>query len=341
MLFRSYLTKTEYSEVRLISEETAYATAKVFAKKISPKFSLCSQDTNTTIKFSDGGDGYSFVFPRIVNGLQYLDNGIVVWVNAISGKVSSYVCKWREGSFPDATQISVENAADELFTRVGFSLQYVAIAKSGVLQPKYASDVETRLVYSFIPGKPLYVDSKNGRLCYSDGRAFADDLDKKYNDIEGHPSKKYIETLLSSGILKRADKFRPDESITQRDYLQWICSAVKQYEPEDDETLYDDLYYYNVISEDEMDAAAELTFEQAIRFLIRILGFTDVAELEDTYVTAFFDEATIDPEYIGYAAISQGLGIVRGNAFTPKRIVTRATAAEIIYNLVAPKSIKD
>ncbi|MDR0405832.1 MAG: S-layer homology domain-containing protein, partial [Clostridiales bacterium] len=315
-----------------VSEAAAYEAARDFARRAAPvKYASCAGDGGTWYD----AESYTITFPRVVNGIAYLDNGITVAGNAASGEVLSFTLQWTQSLFPSAANAAGEEAAcDELFRRVGLELQYVAVAKRGVTRPRSVRDIELRLVYHFVPGKPLFVNAVTGRLSDARGNAYAGDLPSRYADVAGHPSEAYINALAPCGILSAGENFHPDDAITQAEYLTWLYRAVRQYDVTADE-LYNALIYgFRVIREEERNDDAPLVFRDAVKYLIRLLGYTDVAELEDTYQTGFVDEAAITPEYIGYAAIAKGLHIVKGNAFAPERRVTRATAAEIIYNLL-------
>lgn len=332
-----YSKSADIDEYSSVSEDFAFKSAKAFVQKVTPNFSSFTQTHNPYIKIQRDGYNFTFVFSRVVNGLVYADNGIAVNVSASTGEVISYSSNWQQMVFPSpSTDITEQDVFNELFERVGFELQYIAVAKPGIIYPERVRDIDIRLVYNFVPGKPLFVSASNGRLCDVNGIAYTNDLDTKYGDTEGHPSQQIIETLRSSNVLNGNENFYPNDNITQLDYLSMIYRAINQGVSLDSDSLYRELFNKNVITETERDDKAEITFEYAVKYLIRLLGYTDVAELNDTYRTRFVDEGAINPEYIGYAAISQGLRIVRGNAFTPKRPVTRATAAEIIYNLLVP-----
>ncbi|NLM50551.1 MAG: S-layer homology domain-containing protein, partial [Clostridiaceae bacterium] len=59
------------------------------------------------------------------------------------------------------------------------------------------------------------------------------------------------------------------------------------------------------------------------------------ASLEGIFKTGFMDEAEIAPELVGYVAIAKGFKIINGDEngnFLPKKALTRAEAAIIIYN---------
>ncbi|OQB14965.1 MAG: hypothetical protein BWY15_00779 [Firmicutes bacterium ADurb.Bin193] len=332
-----YNSREEITELNITSGDEALLKAKAFVQRIAPKkFESCIQIPDRLMNTQSSGDIHLFFFPRLVNGLEYADNGISVGVDGMTGKVVSYTQIWSSGLFPSAADtVSKEAVYDSLFNTSGFELSYVAVSKSKIPNPKNPNDIEIRLVYDFLPGRPLFANAKTGELCGIDGKPYKGNTRAEYSDIGGHPSEMQIKTLLSCRILDEGEFFRPDENITQADYLKWIIKAKNQYAPENTEDIYNELIYgYNVLSEQERDDDGEITFENAIKYLIRYLGYTDIAELRDTYKTRFVDELAINPHLIGYAAIAQGLRIVNGNAFTPKRIVTRATAAEIIYNLI-------
>ena len=330
-----YYKDEEYSELGIISEDKACDIAAQFAKRAAlDKFNSCFEAERRKVRSQFGGYNYRFVFWRNVKGLQYKDNGILIDVCAATGEVLMYSCNWEERDFPsEANVISAGSAYDELFDKAGFELMYVPVSRSKLKIPASARDAEVRLVYSFRQGKPLYVNASTGGLCYSDSTPYSDSIGGAYEDIKGHPSEKFIKILLGAKIFEQSEFFRPDDNITQADYLKWIYRAVRKYSP-DTETLYGTMYYLNVLNEGERSDNGSIVFEDAVKFIIRLLGYTDVAELSDTYKTGFIDEGMITPGLVGYAAIAQGLGIVKGNAFLPKRYVTRATAAEIIYNVL-------
>ena len=236
---------------------------------------------------------------------------------------------------PVTTVVSATSAYNEIIDRVGFELQYIAKAKKNVVNPESAREIDIMLVYSFKPNKPLFVNAETGKLTNAYGKPYVDDIDIAFSDIENHPSQKHINTLALCGVIKMEEMFRPEEKILQKDYLGLALIAMDKYNVSDNYDIYEKLLAENIITIYEKNEVAQITNEQAIKYLVRLLGYTDIAELGDTYKTYFVDEGMIDDKLIGYAAIAKGLKIIRGNAFSPKQILNRATAAEIFYNLLS------
>jgi len=76
-------------------------------------------------------------------------------------------------------------------------------------------------------------------------------------------------------------------------------------------------------------------WEDAARLFVSCLGYDEPAALSDTYKVDFADWEQIDQNLLGYIAIAEGLGVVRGKEFRPKELLTRAAAAEMIYNYLS------
>ena len=89
------------------------------------------------------------------------------------------------------------------------------------------------------------------------------------------------------------------------------------------------------MTEGEINPSSYITTDVGIKYLISILGYKNVASLPATFTTGFVDEGMIKKEYLGFSAIAKGFGIMKGNAFLPDRILTRALTAEILYNLIS------
>jgi len=317
---------------------SALDAEKMFKEKIGVKLGYTRYYDDATgntkiLQYSTNINGNNYISAYTGEVIDAkLPNGNKFLVNMNSYKAPDVEAPLTK---PVDSVVSATSAYNELITRVGLELQYIAKAKKNVVSPENAKDVDIMLVYSFKPNKPLFVDAKTGKLTSEYGKPYEDDIPIQFTDIEGHPSQKHINTLAACGVIKQEGLYRPEESITQRDYLKLALIAMEKYKTTDIYDVYESLLAEKIITINERDENAEITKEQAIKYLVRLLGYTDIAELEDTYKTDFVDEGMIDSKLIGYAAIAKGLKIIRGNAFAPKQIVTRATAAEIFYNLLS------
>ena len=75
--------------------------------------------------------------------------------------------------------------------------------------------------------------------------------------------------------------------------------------------------------------------EDGPKYIIRALGYEDIAQMTDIFAAGFSDSADITPGMEGYIALAKGFGIIGGNpdsTFAPKEPLTRADAAIMIYN---------
>ena len=306
--------------------------ARNYINTYSPdKLSECAEPRVFTRGYNNV---YYVSFIRRANGLLLTDNGISVGINRLTGNIEHYGIRWNGNFTLDSTvdSLPLDEAWQVIDDEIGFELQYIAAAKSGIANPRNTDDLQLMLVYNLKIGKPVFVDGKTGVLTLESGTPYFDRFAHIFSDTKDHPLQNQIETLYYAGILEYSDFFRPDEAITQREFFAFALSAAGEWY--DDDMMYDILYTKGVLSSNERDDNAGVTNEQGIMYIMRILGYKEIAELKDTYKTDFIDEATIDPNLIGYAAIAKGKGIFKGNAFMPKAVLTRAVAAEIMYNLV-------
>ncbi len=282
-------------KLKAIAEETA----KKFA---GAKFDEYKQK-------GDGENGY-FTYVRYVNGAKFDNDTLYVNVNITSGEVDSYNLIYTNATFPSAAGIMDKAAAEKsLFSQVEYKTVYVK-----------TEDKKMVPVYDFTDGKPLCTDAKTGELI-RDGEAYEAEV-YNYNDIENHYAEKEIKALAELGNGLKGESFKPDEIITQEDFLKLLFGRYS-----------DDVY-------DRMDiekvgvaknASAAVTKEDAAKILVYNLGngMYELAQ-EDIFKSPFADVT----ENVGFAAILKGKKIVSGDEngmFMPKENITRANAAIMIY----------
>ena len=73
---------------------------------------------------------------------------------------------------------------------------------------------------------------------------------------------------------------------------------------------------------------------ETAKLLLDAGGYGPAARLQGIYHTAFSDQADIPDGLLGYAALAQGLGMVRGDGsgrLNPNRTATRGEAAVMLY----------
>jgi hypothetical protein len=166
----------------------------------------------------------------------------------------------------------------------------------------------------------------------TDGKPYRDAFaaSASYDDIAGHWAEAVIGKLLENGYYISGESFRPNEKITQEDFLRYLYAPEQRYY-DDTDAFYKMLVNSGVIKEEERDPAAALTRYDAARFVVRWLGQGRVAEHPEVFVNAFKDDAAA--EYKGYVAIVKALSVMKGDAagnFNGARALTRAEAAAVI-----------
>lgn len=327
---RYYFESSQIAEEnKRYSKKQCKSVADSFCKQYEKKlYGYCAYVSGTAFKDSTGEIVYYYHYPRFLNGVCYSDNGILIGVSAASGKVVRV-----ETAFDDLPELYYgellpKDAAFEKYAEnCGFSLQYI------IAENSYRNK-EMRAVYAPNPLYDVFLNAQTGVLIDSNGDEYFA-LKSGYSDIENDFSEEEINVLSECGVFDRTDKFRPDDFITLSEFLLYTarCIDCENYESIDE--IADDLVSRGIVSYEELRSDGFVTTEKGIEYLITYLGYKDVAELKDTYKTAFVDEWQIDSELVGYAALAQGFKIFTGNVFSPKENLKRNVVAQILYNLIS------
>lgn len=262
-------------------------------------------------------------FVNIVNGLEFEANTINFTLNRETGKITAINYIWYDNVKFEDPKNADSTAADALIEALKVNLAYISAGYTG------------KLVYTKTSNVPGIIDAISKKLLYFNGEEYKETEGvKQYKDLEGHWAKEYIEKLSQTGIIFDSDEFRPDDKITQKDYLELVMQATNYYVAP---IPYDVIYQFAKQSKliEVEDPDGELTKEMAVTILLKAAGYEKVASLEGIFKTGFMDEAEIAPELVGYVAIAKGFKIINGDEngnFLPKKALTRAEAAIIIYN---------
>lgn len=353
---RGFYTSMPYYEndVPKYDEEYARKAAEDFLKKMHPdKFSETvfedTGDENIIYPLSDEKPrAYYFTYTRYVNGIAFPENSLTVGFDAVYGKILSFSMNWFDkAEFPAVSKsASPDKAYETLFGQVGLELQYKLVYDEESYGKAYANPVDIRnikLVYSVKYDKPRCFDPDTGEMLDYNGKPYKEIKPAEYTDIAGHYAEKQIKVLAEYGVALEGDKFRPDESITQKDFLELLSKTISYYygpyvksssSDKEIESLYNFMIREGIVKEGEKAPDSAISKEESVKFIIRALKFDKVADIKGIYNCTFKDADKINPDLIGYVAIAQGLKIVNGSNgfFNPKAKLTRAQAAIIIYN---------
>ena len=89
-----------------------------------------------------------------------------------------------------------------------------------------------------------------------------------------------------------------------------------------------------IIDEEEEEPDRKVTREEAVKFLLRAVGYRKFAELTDVFGCTFADKKDINPKLIGYAVLAKSMHVidVKNGRFLPRKELTRADAVILLYN---------
>ena len=238
-------------------------------------------------------------------------------------------------------EISIDNLSDKDLLRIA--------AGEEIIVKEQNKEVQIKAVYVLKSGKPYIIDANTGVILDYTGKPYQETKIPEYTDIEGHFAEEQIKTLVKFGIITfSGDEYKPNEKITQKDFLMILSNIMDNYygpvvkedsEQDDIDEMYKQLIRAGIVKEGEKAPESYVVREEAVKFIIRVLNYDEVADISEIFKVPFEDEDEITPELKGYVAIAGGLKIVVGSGgkFYPKNNLTRAEAAVMIYNYLNRK----
>lgn len=339
-----YSDSSNYGDkVPKYTEAQALDIAKSFADKYSNKeYINTDSDLEASDKIDESLDYYNnyyFTFERKVNGFNYSPEYISVKVDKLTNEIISFTKQWSDKTEFESTEnmISAEEAAEALMNTVGIELCYVSNLSAG-------KTCTADLVYKLKGSGNYYISAKTGKRVNYNGDEYKETQNPNTaDDISGHYAEKQITALLAYNaiILPEGEtSFRPDEAITQGEMITFasILKGQRFPRPLNYETIYRFAKNNNIVDyKDIADAETICTRENGTMFIIRALGYQNIAELPDIFDCKFADKDLISPGMEGYVALSRGFGLIGGNpdnTFNPQGELTRADAAIMIYNFM-------
>lgn len=271
----------------------------------------------------------TFIYRRYVNDIPCDNNTITLQLDSKTGKFSYFSLIKDDIEFPLPEDIiTKEEAADKLFEAVAYEAIYFPVSSS----EKVSRPDKTLLVYK-ISGNSTEIDAKSGKIV----SFYTEKEIPEYTDIKGHYAENAINTLKKFGIGFEDSAYRPDDPITQKDFITLVMSSVTDYSPICIAKEYDASGTYRlamssgIVKKEEKNDNAAVTRSEAALYFIRVLGYDEIASIEGIYKTPFNDVT----ENIGHIALLTGMKVLSGNgdgSFSPQTPLTRGAAAVMIYN---------
>jgi len=328
--------KWESVDIKYNKEQAREILEKFLKSEINSKFKnskLSNSYEDYVLYYTDLNKpvygGYSFVYNRTNEGVEYPYNYIYGSVDGVSGKIYNFGYFWNDYIEFESTEgiISPEQAMDYYLNNEGFDLKYEikiinTIDESTDLNysDAYKIDYEIRLVYR--PDiNPRYISPYTGEQLNYDGTVYKKKLPYSYSDITDPVKYRNVLLLADMGLGFEGDSFQPDKAITLGEFNQLLSNIGYGY--------------YN--KNEDAQADKNISREEAAMSFITRLGLEKISKLSGIYKTGFDDEANIKPDYIGAVALAKALGLMEAdslNYFNPKKELSRLEAVNLIINFI-------
>jgi len=276
-------------------------------------------------------DEKSGSYIRYINEIPFRQDNINVGISEITGEVRSYNISYTTYNFPALDGIiTASDATDGLFNQISYNLCY----------SRMSSDNNAKLIYILQENIPTTIDAFSGKLLNHSNEEYVSDVFTGYTDIEGHYAQNAVNTLAKFGIRFEGTELKPDEAIKQKDFIALLISTFKSRSPivlkayENYKNEYSMALRQNILMPEEENPTETVTRESAAKFMIRALGYEEIANISGIYVCPFYDVS----DFKGHISILSGLKIINGNGkgrFNPKNALSRADAVIMIYNYLS------
>ena len=217
-------------------------------------------------------DENSHLYVRYVNGIKVIGDYVNVTTN--NGVLTDFSMNYTDTEFPSIENaMSKEDAEKILFDAKDYSIVYMQNYTDNTrdIIPVYTIDTE-----NINPFTGKFVDYQNKEITENASSKL------EYSDIDGHYAEKYIKELAYYGIGFEGGEFKPNEKITQKDFLALLMSIngndiiVLKNNLEQANWVYRNSAQNSIISEDERDDDAEVTREEAAVYMIRAIGAENI-----------------------------------------------------------------
>lgn len=268
---------------------------------------------------------YSCTYRRIANNMDVSGEGFYTNYDARLGEITHYSKVWTQDLLFESIDVYLkpsyaDSILSTIFKQLNFRLYYVSKTQN-----------ERVLVYCMDTTNAGFNPKTGYEINPMDGTPIESVITPSYySDLTGHWCEPIVLTLLNSNIYLPGDTFRPNEIITEGDFLRLLYG----YPEEPIAKIYQYASSLPFIHSNDFKATTPLSRIRALQLLISYLNYNDIAKLSSIYTYPYTDSVKVDE--VGYIALAYGLGILDQNpklSFNPYQNLTRAEAAKWIYNM--------
>ena len=328
----------------VLNRAAAEKIAKDFLQKIQPekqKSVRLEQDPDQVLyeKEVPLPSQWRFQFTRLENGIPCPGYGVQISVDSRNKGITSYNFDWPEMEFPAPDQVlGLEKASEKYLQNQPLTLHYEIIYPQTVIRTEASG--EYKLVYSTQAENSAQqsdiIDAITGEGLAWDGRPVAQSPQPcTFTDIAGHFAEKEISMLGQAGIMTEyGAAFHPQEKISLVKVLRAMFAAQNSYyvSNKSDEEIMEEAVRNKWLKED-MKADTLVTTEMLSKLMVRMLDIEYIAQMSSPALQApYQDFAGMNTELKGYAALTWGLGIIKGDGknFYAAHQTTRGEAAAVL-----------
>lgn len=332
----------------VVTQEKAQEAGLGFLKELWPD-ELAKTEVYHSSEAAHLSDSFSITLCQKENGYFYPNNSLSVSVDAGTGAVMAFSKSFDntvtfespEGMI--GTEEALEIWADSFPVEFGYQEVPVALDLLGdEVMPlrndgyTYYNALKPGYVYGERDGWYSGVNAMDGTLA---GAAYEKEEPMAYDDIDGHWAQDLLNQLALYEVGWQGGKAMPDEALTQLAYLELLASSEGyHYTAEDADSLYQYAIRRGFLTEEERDEDKTVTRGEMVRILLDCLGYKEFANFQGIFRCDFTDAGEIPEELMGYAAISQALGLVDGGdngAFGAGTPATRVQAAALLWKYMS------
>ncbi|WP_148271294.1 PepSY domain-containing protein [Desulfosporosinus acidiphilus] len=321
--------------------------AENFLQKVQPnKFSQVTLDTADSpeqMKIAEPVGTGSFIYHRVVNGIDFPNNIMAIRVEPSDGTITNYDLNWSNLDFPNSSGILTKDQAVEAFLKNRpMTLTYVRIFSNGIpgdVRLVYLPKAKDQSNQSF-----NILDAMSGELLNFQGETVDQGPQPyEFSDITGVVGEQEISALGEAGLFGDfGSSFKPNEKMTLGSLLRAMYLSrygVWQYASLSDSEIITRAKDQGWLKEN-LQPKDQVSRDLLCKILLRFLQLNKLAELKNIYQVNFQDSSDIPTADLGYVAVATGTGIVqvKGQSFAPNEVVDRAEAAGDLFRALTWRS---
>ncbi len=325
------------NKVNAISKDAALKKATDYLKEWTPsylhEYSMPIEDA----VFDQYSKEYYFTFPRMMNGIAVVGDGLYVGIGSDGSLRSLSVYKQKIDSWPSINKVISADKAKEAYSKaLALKLQYVK------------QDTENKQHYDLVYA-PTYNGSLFNQIDAISGEWLNNEDDSKEKPVISHPTAaKELNYLLNQNVLEVKDlaNFNADAAVTKGEALKILLHSLTygyygngDGEKQSFNNIDKKHPLYGVVEQavkmgiiqpaNQFALDATLTRQEFAEWSIKLLQLDNVAKYKDIYKLNFADATSIDPAYTGYIALAHGMGLIdaQQNNFNATKSVSYADLA--------------